>query len=94
MDAACHTGDWRKLFAAYQSETVSLTAPAAVYAADVAEGACILTPENMHTEGDCTLHEHEPAVPEEEPSNILPFIQPPTAAESALERLRRAAQRK
>ena len=25
-------------------------------------GACILTPENMHTADDCTMHDHEPTI--------------------------------
>ena len=64
VDAAGHTGDWRKLFAAYQSEAVSLTAPAAAQETPAAdEGACILTDENMHTADDCTAHDHEPVAP-------------------------------
>lgn len=27
---------------------------------DPPKGACILTPENLHTADDCTLHDHEP----------------------------------
>lgn len=131
VDAGSHTSDWRKLFAEYQKETVSLSAPAAAAEApatetaaeapvtfktadghdgikavcdwlneddeDPGQGACILTAGNMHTADDCTSHDHEPAAPEQQPTNILHFTPStdatPTAAQLAMERLRRAAQR-